>query len=249
MTTTTREFADKCARKRQNTFARQVSDGPMISFIKWFFGLNLWHCAIERFIVWRLRDPYKPVGRPEALAAFNHAVEQFWILWTAVLGLSYVSAVALSRSGTISNDSYGEGARAAGLAFVSVVSSFRVLEVLAVSFRLHVLEKYRTDSPAHALVLTFVAYLQASVCFAILFLASAVVTGDKFADTGNLWCGFFDALYFSTITIATVGYGDFSPTHWLGKILVIAEVFVGLVLVVVAFQRVLASSPDRSSGP
>jgi voltage-gated potassium channel Kch len=48
-----------------------------------------------------------------------------------------------------------------------------------------------------------------------------------------------DALYFSAVTITTVGYGDLSPEVWFGKLLVILEIFVGLILVVVAFQRVL----------
>lgn len=44
-----------------------------------------------------------------------------------------------------------------------------------------------------------------------------------------------EAFYFSGITIATIGYGDISPQHWLAQLLTIFEVFCGLVLLLVAF--------------
>ena len=82
--------------------------------------------------------------------------------------------------------------------------------------------------------------------FATLFLAQAFFTGDGFNKHHAIWTSPFDAVYFSTATIATLGYGDFAPTHWLGKLLVVWEVFVGLILILVAFQRVMASVAERN---
>lgn len=45
---------------------------------------------------------------------------------------------------------------------------------------------------------------------------------------------FFDALYFSGITLTSFGYGDTKPTHLLSKLFVLYEVLAGLLLIVVA---------------
>lgn len=45
----------------------------------------------------------------------------------------------------------------------------------------------------------------------------------------------FDALYFSGVTITTLGYGDFSPSHFIPQFLVIYEVLCGFSLLIVSF--------------
>ena len=45
---------------------------------------------------------------------------------------------------------------------------------------------------------------------------------------------FHDALYFSGVTIATLGYGDITPLRMASKFLSVYEVFAGVLLVVVA---------------
>jgi voltage-gated potassium channel Kch len=42
--------------------------------------------------------------------------------------------------------------------------------------------------------------------------------------------GLFDALYFSTMTFTTLGYGDFQPATTAGKLLAISETSAGVVL-------------------
>lgn len=46
-----------------------------------------------------------------------------------------------------------------------------------------------------------------------------------------------DSLYFSVITLATVGYGDFSPQTNLGKLFTILYIFLGIGLLVAFFAR------------
>ena len=57
-----------------------------------------------------------------------------------------------------------------------------------------------------------------------------------------------DAVYFSVITLATVGYGDFSPQTDLGKLFTIFYVFSGIglfVATVTAFaNRIIKSASD-----
>ncbi len=44
-----------------------------------------------------------------------------------------------------------------------------------------------------------------------------------------------DAIYFSGVTIATIGYGDITPQNWITKFLVIYEVICGISLIVISF--------------
>jgi voltage-gated potassium channel Kch len=52
-------------------------------------------------------------------------------------------------------------------------------------------------------------------------------SGAWFYHTVEGW-GWIDALYFTVITLSTVGYGDFSPTTPLSKIFTITYIFLGL---------------------
>ena len=47
-----------------------------------------------------------------------------------------------------------------------------------------------------------------------------------------------DAFYFSVVTIATVGYGDFSPETALGKIFTVFFIFSGIGIFVVAVSAI-----------
>lgn len=61
----------------------------------------------------------------------------------------------------------------------------------------------------------------------------------------------FDAIYFSTVTAGTLGYGDYSPTHWLLNALVMVEllffVLIGLSILSVLRSRapLLPGDPPR----
>jgi voltage-gated potassium channel Kch len=103
-------------------------------------------------------------------------------------------------------------------------------------------------APAHAFVLTFLAYVHALFAFAIMYLGESSWLEDPFRSSPGLWAGVFDALYFSVVTITTLGYGDLSPQVWLGKLLVMFEGFSGLVLIVVAIQRVIAGFEEPADG-
>lgn len=57
-------------------------------------------------------------------------------------------------------------------------------------------------------------------------------------ETQRYW-SYWDFLYFSVITQATVGYGDILPNSTTVRIIVMLQVLVGLVLVVFAINFVL----------
>lgn len=58
--------------------------------------------------------------------------------------------------------------------------------------------------------------------------------------------GWLDSVYFSVITIATVGYGDFSPKTDLGKLFTIFYVLTGLGLFVATATSIADSIISRT---
>jgi hypothetical protein len=87
--------------------------------------------------------------------------------------------------------------------------------------------------------------------FALVF--ATLVVGSIFYRVVEGW-GLLDAFYFSVVTLATIGYGDFSPETKLGKAFTIAYVFVGvltwaaLLNAVAKRSVVIAAGLDRPSG-
>jgi hypothetical protein len=63
-----------------------------------------------------------------------------------------------------------------------------------------------------------------------------------------------DAAYFSTVTIATVGFGDLHPVTMIGKLFVIVYIFVGVGIFVAIFaflshvdiEKLTAELPDNA---
>lgn len=69
----------------------------------------------------------------------------------------------------------------------------------------------------------------------------ALVTGTVFYHLAEGW-GWLDSLYFSVVTLTTIGYGDFAPTTELARAFTIGYVLIG-VGIIALFVTAVARAP------
>ena len=131
----------------------------------------------------------------------------------------------------------GPGPTVAGV----VVSAFAVgsvLDILLVHTHIAFVRRSTAD-PLRATVLALFSFAQLAVAFAVVY----AVLGATFQPPLPP----FRALYFSFVTISTLGYGDFRPADdaWLAQAAVVAELICGLyfLAVVVAIVTSWAHTP------
>ncbi|MBA2376840.1 MAG: potassium channel family protein [Actinomycetota bacterium] len=77
---------------------------------------------------------------------------------------------------------------------------------------------------------------------ALSFLvAVTLLSGTLFYRSVEGW-GILDSLYFSVITLTTIGYGDLAPATNVGKIFTIVYVFVGVGLIAAFIGKIASRS-------
>ena len=72
----------------------------------------------------------------------------------------------------------------------------------------------------------------------LVWVAFLLAVGTFFYNNVEGW-GWLDSLYFCVVTLATVGFGDLTPTTELGKAFAIVYIFLGLGLIA-TFASMLA---------
>lgn len=99
------------------------------------------------------------------------------------------------------------------------------------------------------------AYTQIALGFSFLYAGAAVLTDGDFFNNGIAGDA-GDFIYFSVVTVTTLGYGDLSPATDIGRSLVILETLLGQIflIVLVAFlvgmlgkKRSILEPEDRPS--
>jgi hypothetical protein len=101
---------------------------------------------------------------------------------------------------------------------------------------------WKPQSYNRLLILLFVNYLQIVAGFAYLYLHTAKVVRS---GCSNAITSAGDALYFSVVTITTLGFGDMTPFSSWAKFLVTAEVLTGLVFLVLVVATIVGLSTKR----
>lgn len=114
----------------------------------------------------------------------------------------------------------------------AVVVVYLLVEVFNYPLYLIFVETYDEDwslrSPNRSLMLLFINYIEMIIGFAALYLYTGAIGDVSKMPIRNP----LDAVYFSSITITTLGYGDFTPINETGKIMVSVETITGLIFIV-----------------
>lgn len=90
-------------------------------------------------------------------------------------------------------------------------------------------------------------YLMLGLFFAYVFMSLASADGEAFFAQGPKQpTSVF--LYFSYITLATVGYGDFTPAHTIGRFAAVAEGLMGQLYLVTVLALIVSNLGRRRDG-
>ena len=103
----------------------------------------------------------------------------------------------------------------------------------------------RDAGPWKALAIGVMVWIWVDALFAALLQQVALMHGQP-PFTQDI-TSYFDALYFSTITLGTVGYGDIAPVSALARTIVGVEVVVGIGLLGFILGRAVAFAPPVHS--
>ncbi|MEX2113833.1 MAG: potassium channel family protein [Pirellulales bacterium] len=235
-------IADQQRSERSSDLTIGPTDGPIVQLLKLVARCPVASWPVDWFVRQCLnyrRRGAESMPPGDAKEHFRAAVEWYWLFWTAILFLCYGAIVWAVRGGFDSQYS-----RWVTLAIVLpfALALMRLYEILATAIWLHFINRYRTGNLAHALSVTFLAFFQVALAFSILYCGVAYWSNDFFGNTcGGLTAGWIDPFYFSIFTLGTLGFGDLKPESQGGRLLVVCELSFGLLLLVVAFQRVLAN--------
>jgi voltage-gated potassium channel Kch len=86
-----------------------------------------------------------------------------------------------------------------------------------------------------------IKYVGGIISFATVFNGlQRIFNGNAFHISHPSPFGYFDLLYFSLVTITTVGYGDIQATLWVSKAFVITEILFGLGFVLLVFTMLIS---------
>lgn len=84
--------------------------------------------------------------------------------------------------------------------------------------------------------LAMYSYVELIILFGSLYYALSAIIDSTFLIAGKAdVIGIVNSIYFSGVTITTLGYGDISPNIMVSKLLVVFEVLSGFTLVIVSF--------------
>jgi voltage-gated potassium channel len=128
---------------------------------------------------------------------------------------------------------------------------FLVAGILFVSFVIVNLLRFvlsATSVNIEVLCVSISAYLLLGLVWTLAYWLVAEIIPDAFAFNGQeTSLKGFNGLYFSLITMCTVGYGDITPVAKVARMLAAMEAITGLLYVAVLIARLVALQPTPKS--
>lgn len=113
--------------------------------------------------------------------------------------------------------------------FYLFLNVYLLIETFMVIFnRIYVSEHFMSDGYKRSLLLLFFNFLEVVLAFAVIYSS-----GHYLNKPLN---NYVDAIYFSMITSATIGYGDIYPVTQAGKLIVMGQALTSLAFLVLFFN-------------
>ncbi len=138
----------------------------------------------------------------------------------------------------------------AAMAAIAVVVGFAARDVVvfildtSLIFEGFLARALRLAQPVFAF---FTIWALLAIVFASLYrIVDIVAQAPQFVIGGRARpVAFAEALYFSVVTLATVGYGDIAPATPLVRVLAVVEIISGLVLLLFGFHEIMRHVEER----
>lgn len=123
-----------------------------------------------------------------------------------------------------------------------VVGIINILNIILLFWSHVVLFKYsftdiikkRRRIKSSDIVITFLIYITLAISFGFIYFLITITSNEPafrgIDPTGNKLHLYFQHIYFSFITITTVGYGDISPAKFITQLITMIEVITGIAL-------------------
>jgi hypothetical protein len=124
--------------------------------------------------------------------------------------------------------------------WVAFIAAYRLFDI--VSYRCYFLlvksqeRPWTADIIRRSILIVAINFYESAVAFAIIYMQ----VGDVRNGHGTSLDGPLSALYFSLVTMATVGYGDFAAQDGFTKTVVICEVVTSLLLLVFVVPAIVS---------
>jgi voltage-gated potassium channel len=134
----------------------------------------------------------------------------------------------------------------AALALAFVLDVATLLVETGTLFRTFATRMARRVVPIISFVVVFL--------FVVVVFASLYAVLDRFSGVANFSVGgasramvFAEAMYFSFVTLSTIGYGDITPVTHVARVMVVGEIIFGVVLMLFAFAEIAAYDPEAQN--
>lgn len=136
---------------------------------------------------------------------------------------------------------------------LSIYPAFRVFEIIVFQFYTQIYGGYRREkvrvhysvhSYRRSIILAFVLYLEIMIWFACIYR----IYSDNFSKMEELLLTDPSiAIYFSAVTMTTIGYGDFRAVTTFGSLLITAQSMIGLFMTMLVLSRIITYLPRPST--
>lgn len=160
---------------------------------------------------------------------------ELWVILNLLLSLFLLKLVSSSSGFT-----YG--------LLAMIYGCVRLFEIVVFQFYTQIYGGYRGKKPSlyytvesyrRSIVLAGLLYLEVIIWFAAFYR----LNGGSFGSSKLHLDSFFVALYYSIVTMTTIGYGDISPIQTPGLILVSTQALIGIFMTILVLSRIISYIP------